>query len=137
MSTRLASRFNFREVESEWRWEFVFYVLSNMGVPDDMLSECLPEDSSFKDIDVNHQIRLRKHMDTFDISIIDDRDGGTKIYVYTDEQHVLIAEWKKCIFVYKEDWGEVDPAHKVYVEVLSDTWTIFDEGAKQAGEDYE
>lgn len=128
---RLAGRHNFREVEQEWQWEFVFYVLSSLGIPDELLEECVPEEGGFEDIKANHKIRLRKHMDTFDVTIVDDKDGGIRIYVYNDEQHIMVAEWKKCKFIYKEDLNALDPAKKVYIEVHGDTWTIFDDGAEQ------
>ena len=130
---RLASRHNFREIEHEWQWEFCFWVLSSMGIPENLLEECLPEDGNFEDITAEHKIRLRKHMDTFDVTIIDDRDGGINIYVYTEEQHVLVAEWEKCKFVYKEDPHEVDSVKRIYVEIHADTWTIFDEGEEEEG----
>lgn len=128
---RLASRFNFREVENEWQWEWVLYVLFNLGIPEEMLEDCVPENGSFEDITPTHKISLRKHMSDFDVTIVDDRDGGIKIYVYNDEQHILVGMWNKSKFVYREDLSEIDPANKIYVEVHADTWTIFDEGNEE------
>jgi len=120
--TRLAGRHNFRTVEEEWQYEFVYYVLSNIGIPEEILDGCFPEEG-IEGFTVDHRIELRKHMNTFDVSIIDDRDNGITMYV--EEQ--LIAQWKKCKFVLREDPREVDPAKRIYVEIHADVWTIFDE----------
>ncbi len=118
--SRLASRDNYREVEEEWRLEFIYYVLSNIGIPEDVLDECFPEDG----ITVRHRIKLRHHMKAFDVTIVDDRDGGIKIFFERD----VIAEWKKCKFVLREDLKEVDPSKRLYTEIEADVWTIFNEG---------
>lgn len=126
---READRDNYREVEKEWQWEFVFYVLNHMGIPDEELMECLPEDGDYLKISTNHKISLRKYMDKRDVTIVDDRDGGLKIYVFIGEleEHILVAEWKKCKFIYKEDLRQIDPNKRVYVEVHADVWTSFGE----------
>jgi hypothetical protein len=116
-------------VEDEWRWEFVFYVLSAIGIPDEELSECLPEDGNYLGIETKHKIVLRKYMKKRDVTIVDDHDGGLKIYVYIGEleEHILVAEWRKCKFIYKEDLTEIDPNKRIYVEVQADVWTSFGE----------
>lgn len=126
---RLASRHNFREVEKEWQWEFVFLVLEEIGIPEDELSTCLPDDGDLSKIDVQHRIALRNLSHKRDIRIIDDHDGGLKIYVYVQEleDFVLIASWGKCRFVYREDPYEIDPDQKIYVEVHADLWAVFED----------
>lgn len=126
---READRDNYREVEKEWQWEFVFYVLNHMGIPDEELMECLPEDGDYLKISTNHKISLRKYMDKRDVTIVDDRDGGLKIYVFIGEleEHILVAEWKKCKFIYKEDLRQINPNKRVYVEVHAEVWTSFGE----------
>ena len=125
---READRDNFREVEREWQWEFVFYVLSHMGLPDESLQECLPEDGDFLKITPEHRIQLRKYIDKENVTIVDDHDGGIKIYVYVGElqEHVLVAEWKKCKFVYRDDMTQIDPKKRLYVEVHADVWTSWE-----------
>jgi len=124
---RLASRENFRKVEEEWQYEFIYYVLSSIGIPEDILDGCFPEEGA-EGFTVEHRVELRKYMTTFDVKIIDDRDGG--ITMYLEEE--LIARWKKCKFSLREDPKEVDPAQRIYVEVQADIWTIFDEEDKDA-----
>ena len=95
---RLADRDNFRKVEEEWQYEFVYYILSSIGIPEDILDGCFPEDG-IDGFTVDHKIELRKYMKMFDVTIVDDRDGGIKIFV--DKQ--LIADWKKCMFDLSKD----------------------------------
>lgn len=122
--SRLAGRNNFREVENEWQYEFIYYVLESIGIPEEILDGCFPDES--EDMTVDHKIELRRYMNQFDVTIVDDRDGGIKIFV----ERQMIAEWKKCKFVLREDPKEVDPSKRLYMEVVADVWTIFDEGAE-------
>ena len=121
--TRLASRDNYREIEQEWQFEFVYYVLESIGIPEDILAGCFPEDG-MAGFTVEHKIELRKHMDQFSVTIVDDRDGGIKIFVERDK----VAEWKKCTFILREDPSEVNPSKRLYMEISGDIWTIFDDG---------
>ncbi|MAE87668.1 MAG: hypothetical protein CMB80_33350 [Flammeovirgaceae bacterium] len=121
--SRLASRDNYRKVEEEWQYEFIYHVLSTIGIPEEILEGCFPEEG-IDSFTVHHKIELRHYMKKFDVTIVDDRDGGIKIFVEQD----IIAEWKKCKFVLKEDPKTVDPSQRLYMEIKADVWTIFDEG---------
>jgi len=127
--TRLADRDNLRQVEKEWQYEFMAYVLSSLKVPEDELAECLPE--SADEFDTYKKRQLRSVLEKYFITIVDDRDGGLKFYLEIQEgeekDYVLVAEWKKCKFNYREDPKEVAPAKKMYVEVIADVWAVFDE----------
>lgn len=120
--SRLASRDNYRKVVEEWQYEFIYYVLSNIGIPEEVLGECFPEDG-LDAFTISHKIALKKYMNTFDVTIVDDRDGGIKIFVEQD----MIAEWKKCTFILREDSKEVDPSKRLYMEIKTNVWTIFKE----------
>ena len=121
--SRLANRDNYRKVEEEWQYEFIYYVLSKIGVSEEVLESCFPDDG-VEAITVHHKIQLRHHLSKLGVNIIDDRDGGIKIFVDRE----LVAEWKKCKFILREDLKEVDPSHRLYTEIKADTWTIFDDG---------
>ena len=125
---RLSNKNDFREVEEEWQYEFMIYVFQGMGMPDEMLSKYFPE--SYKDFDVDKKIKLRAFLNQEKITLIDDRNGGLKFYIEqrtSDKiENILIAEWKKCRFNYREDPKEIDPAKKMYVEVIADIWVIFE-----------
>lgn len=127
--TRPASRSNFRQVEKEWQWEFVFWVLHEIGLSDEILQDCLPESGEFLDIGPSEKIKLRSYLEQEAVSIIDDRDGGLKIYVYIAdlEEHVMIAEWKKCKFLFREDPSQIEFEKKIYIEVVADIWVSFEE----------
>ncbi|MDP2685250.1 MAG: hypothetical protein Q8P20_09535 [bacterium] len=130
---RLADRDAFRQVEKEWQYEFISHVLFNIGIPQEILEGCLPE--QFSDFTIDHKIELKKHLKKYSITIVDDRDHGLKFFLETQEndkkEFVLIAEWKKCRFNYKVDHIEVDPSKKMYVEIIADIWAIFDEFEKE------
>jgi hypothetical protein len=126
---RLTDRDNLRQTEKEWQYEFIVYVLSNLGVPQELLEGCFPE--NVDEFTVEHKIELRKHLKKYFITIVDDRGGGLKFYLEVQEgdrtDQVLVAEWKKCRFTYKIDPNEIIPAKKMYVEVIADIWTIFED----------
>lgn len=121
--SRLASRSNYRDVEKEWQYEFVYYVLESIGIPEEVLDGCFPEEG-MEAFTVAHKIELRTYMNQFDVTIVDDRDHGIKIFV----EQQIVAEWKKCKFVLREDPKEVDPSKRLYMEIKADVWTIFDDG---------
>ena len=133
---RLADKDSLRHVEQEWQYEFIAYVLLNLGIPQDVLEGCLPE--NVDDFTIEHKIELRKYLKKYFVTIVDDRDGGLKFYLEVQEgdkkEHVLVAEWKKCRFNYRMDASQVDPAKKMYVEVVSDVWTIFEDLEEDNGQ---
>jgi len=55
--------------------------------------------------------------------IVDNLDGGLVFYIKDRK----VAEWKQCRFNYREDGGAINSKDRVYVEVITDIWTIFDE----------
>lgn len=122
---RWADRDNYREVEQEWKYEWIFYILSHMGLEDEILQECFPE-GGFADFDVKHRLKLREHCDAKNITILDDRDGGVKIYVQivVDGQAVQekVAEWKKCHFNLREDPEAIRPSDRTFIEIVADPW---------------
>lgn len=117
---RLASPSNFRDVESEWKYEFTNYVLTLLELPEELIEECFPV---FEDFNLEHKIKLREYLDKFNIKIIDDLDGGLKFFV----EQELIAEWKKCSFKRCVDNSAVDPKDRIYIEIVTEPWTIFNQ----------
>jgi len=126
---RLADKSNFRQVEKEWQYEFMAFVLSSLKIPEEELAKCLPED--LKDFDISKKIEFRRLLRKYFITIVDDRDGGIKFYLEVKEnenkEYVLVAEWKKCRFNFCEDPKAVDPSQKMYIEIVGNVWAIFDE----------
>ena len=129
--TRLASRSNYREVEKEWRYEFVQYVMSKLGIPDEIFEkireECLPD--NYEDFGVNQKILLRKHLSSFDLYLL---DNGSDLEIYlknsgTNEKPTMLAKWGKSLFNLKHDTKNPDPANKFYIEIVANPWTIFED----------
>lgn len=119
----LVDREDVRKVEAQEQYLFVQNVLAQMELP---LEECFPESNELEDFTIEHKLHLRKILDKFGVLVLDDRDGGVKIYVEKD----LIAEWKKCRFELREDPGEIDPRKKLYAVIYIDYWTMFEEQEK-------
>ena len=87
--TRLADRDNYRYVEEEWKYEFIVYVLSNLGIPEEELTKYLTED--YADFTLEKKIQLKQLLDDprWKTTIVDDRDGGLKIYLTIMEQNMI------------------------------------------------
>lgn len=128
-SIRQADREDARKVEKEWQYEFMVYVLHTMGISEEALEGCFPE--NVEDFTVEHKMELKRELKSKLITIVDDREGGLKFYLEIQKgkkrDFVLIAEWKKCRFNYRDDPTEVDRQKRMFVEVIADTWTIFSE----------
>jgi hypothetical protein len=122
MYTVLSSRESARNAEAEQQYEFTIYVLQHLGIPEEELSGCFPEEG-FLGFTVDHKIKLRSVLQKFNTIILDDRDGGVKIFVESQ----LVAEWKKCLFKYKVDPKAINIADRIYVEIICDYNVCFEE----------
>lgn len=87
-----------------------------MGVP---LEDIWPDIS----LGVEQMVKLRDLLSKLELEIIDDGDRGTKIY----NNETLLGEWKKPRFVLRTDNAARTFAKKLYYEMITDTWTIFEE----------
>jgi hypothetical protein len=68
---------------------------------------------------IEMKLSLRKQFDKFSIHILDDMNGGLKIYANSE----LLAEWKKPIYILKEDKNK-----RIYKEMNVSFWTSFEKG---------
>lgn len=114
----LCNRDNFKAVEEEVKITFLRSVLDEMGIP---LENIWPENKI--DFLIEEKIELRTFLSKFDILILDDHDGGAKIYV--DKE--LVANWKKPKYEMQVDHSEIDPTKKMYLKMSIDCWNIFEE----------
>jgi hypothetical protein len=73
-------------------------------------------------LSIDAKLKLRKSLNTYNINVIDDMDGGLKVFVDSD----LIGEWYKCSYKLKEDLTQTDPRKKLYLEMSVNFWTIFE-----------
>ncbi|HVI39872.1 MAG TPA: hypothetical protein VM577_04360 [Anaerovoracaceae bacterium] len=116
----LIDRDEIRKVEAEEQYHFVLNVLVQMGLP---LEECFPDSEDPQEFTPDYKRKLRDVLDKFRVLVLDDRDGGIKIYV----EEELVAEWKKCRFELREDLSTVDPRKRIYVALYIDYWSMFEE----------
>lgn len=120
--TILVNRGEERLAEQEAQYQFSREVLESIGLP---LEDCFPESYELSDFTLNHKVKLREVLSKFGIIVLDDRDGGIKIYHEDDNK--LIAEWKKVKFELREDLSAIDPRKKLYVAMHVNCWSVFDE----------
>jgi hypothetical protein len=107
---------NTRKVEHEEQAHFVRSILTGFNVPiDDIWTD--------ETLDVADMMKLRKMLSVYKIEIVDDLDGGVKIFC----EQSLIAEFKKPHYVLKKDPGQVDPRKRLYLEMTTNTWSILDQ----------
>lgn len=110
----LSKNENTKEVEAQEQARFVKSVLETLEVPVDLKSE--------EPLSVDDKIKFRKALNNYNINIINDSDGGLKIFVNKD----LIGEWFKCKYILKKDYNQIDPSKKLYLEMQVNFWTIFE-----------
>jgi hypothetical protein len=108
---------NTKQVEEEEKNRFVKNILETLGVPsiNDIWGE--------GELTVDAKVKLRNLLSSFNINIIDDMDGGLKIYVDQD----VVAEFKKPTYILKRDNNQIDPKKKNYLQMTISTWSAFDE----------
>lgn len=113
----LDSKTNFREVASEEQTKFILSIVEALGIPFEW-------DSNVP-FGVLETIRLRKTLNQYNVGVIDDMEGGTKIYL----DNKLVAEWKKTSYMLKEDISQIDPKKKLYIEMKCSFQSMFEEEA--------
>jgi hypothetical protein len=120
----LADREDFRKIEIQEQQNFILSILFSLGLPKEELDNCLVKD---KILSVEDKIKLIKLCENFQISIIDDTDGGIKIYVRSDNTEVLVAEWYKSNFILRIDHSMINRNKKLFVEIHTKWWSMFEE----------
>lgn len=110
-----------KQTEEEEANIFIRDILENIGIPD--LDEIWPEPI----LTVQNKIELRKLLSKFNINIV---DAGNKTFkIYVDKE--LIGEWNTPKYRLLQDLSQVDPKKKLYLEMTTDCWSVFDEGEKE------
>lgn len=120
----LANREDVRMVEAEEQLNFVLSVLHASGVSEEKLQACLTDGLLAS---VENKIAFRKICEKEQISIIDDSDGGVKLYMKSDNQDVLVAEWFKPSYILRTDHSVLDRSKKMFIEIHTHWWTVFEE----------
>jgi hypothetical protein len=71
---------------------------------------------------VEGKITLKRQLDKYRMNIIDNLDGGIKIYV----ENEVVGEWHKCKYKLKEDTNQINRKKKFYIEMEVFFETIFE-----------
>ena len=117
----LNSSENTRQIEAEEQGRFIYSILSQFGMP--------LEDWDGGELSVEQHMKLRKSLFTRGFEIINDMDGGVKIYLRNDttKENDLIAEFKKPYYVLRKDQANINPNKRLYMEMRLDTWFILED----------
>lgn len=126
----LCDREDIRSVEAKEQLSFVFYVLESMGVPEEEILICKPENGV---LTVKQKSMLRDLCEHYNVTLLDDMDGGLKIYVEVTledgqtRRQTLVAEWKKPWFVLKADTAALGRSKRYYAEIHTSWWSMQEE----------
>lgn len=112
----LNSNENTDQVEDEEKTRFVRSILEMLELPVDDLWE------ENGDLSIESKIKFRNVLTTYNIQVIDSTEGVLQIYCDGE----LIGKWEKCEYILKRDLKQKDPAKKLYLEMKTDYWSIFD-----------
>lgn len=107
-----------KETVKQFQFAWIRDILLQTGMN---LEGCFPEDEE-DDITLEQKILLKNILNENKILVIDDRDGGIKIYVEKE----LIAEWIKPSFTLHQDLSQLDPKKKLYTCIHIKYWSVFD-----------
>jgi hypothetical protein len=92
-------------VEAQEQARFIKAILESLDV--------LPDWNPDEPFTVDSKIKFRKDLNAYNIHVVDDADGGLKIFA--DKE--IIGEWKKTKYVLKTDRSQIDPNKKLYFEM--------------------
>lgn len=106
---------NTRQVEEEEKRRFLHSMLEEIGVPLDFwTSETV--------LTIEQRMQLRGLLSSYGIQVIDERDG---MDIYVEGQK--IASWSKPNYILKKDLSQLDPKKRLYLEMLIECWSLFEE----------
>lgn len=106
-----------KKVEEEEKTRFLRDILEQIGVP---IEEFWADELL---LSIEQRKKLRQILVSYNIQVVDDRDGG--LFIYVDNEK--IAEWRKPIYKLKQNLQEIDPKKKVFIEMTVDQWSLFEE----------
>jgi hypothetical protein len=107
-----------KKVEEEEQTRFLQHLLERMGVPTSDIW-----DSSDEPLTPAQKTKLSALLETFKVEVIDDFDGGMKVY----SEQTLVGEWYKCTYKLKRDLSQINPKKQLYLEMEVKYWSLFEE----------
>lgn len=118
-----ADKDNYKQVLHQVRFDWLCSVLSETGMN---LDSCFPESGNIEDQTIEQKAQLRSNLNDNDILIVDNSDDSLIIYI----QKQIIAEWKKPLYIRKEDIEERNPKKKFYIEINIEYDSVFDQNVE-------
>jgi hypothetical protein len=114
---------NTRMVEAEERFRFLRGILEQCFENTDVLDQVQDIWGDTEgELSTLQKIKLRTLLTQYSIQMIDDNDGGLKLYLDRE----LIGNWKKPKYVLKRDPAEFDRKKQFFLEMKIDFWSMFD-----------
>lgn len=108
-----------KQVEAQEQSRFIKSITEALGIELDWNPD--------EELTIEKKQELQSAFKKFNISIVDDADGGLKIYVERD----MIAEWFKCKYKLKQDHSIIDRKKQLYLEMNINFWSVFEEENNQ------
>lgn len=115
-----ADKDNYKQVFNQVRFDWLCSILSETGMN---LDNCFPESGNIEDQTIDQKAQLRNNLNDNNILIVDNNDDSLIIYI----QNQIIAEWKKPLYVRKEDIEERNPKKKFFIEINIEHYSVFDD----------
>ena len=97
---------NVKNVEQEEKTKFLHHLLNKIGVPIDFWTDEV-------ELSVDQRIKLRTILATYNIDVIDDRDGALEVFI--DKE--IIATFNKPTYKLKRDYSQLDKNKQLYIEM--------------------
>ena len=112
-----------KNVVSTVCFQWVRNVLEMTGID---WEDCF-EGETAEDLSVLQRGKIRKKLKQNNLFVLDDSDGGVKIYIDTE----VIGEWHKPNFILNYDHAEIDPKKKTFILIEASCWSVFDDEENQ------
>jgi hypothetical protein len=105
------------QIEDQEKTRFVRFIFEMLELP---IGDLWEEDG---ELSVENRIKFRSLLATYNIQIIDSLEGTLQIYCDGE----TIGKWDKPVYKLKKDLKELDPKRKLYLEMKTSCWSIFDQ----------
>jgi hypothetical protein len=104
-----------KKFEAQEQSRFIYTILEALSIP-------VEWDNPDEPLTIEQKIKFRKTCSDYSITVVDDNDGGIKIY----DSNGTVGEWYKCKYKVKEDRSQRDPQKKLYMEAYVSFWAKFE-----------
>lgn len=94
-----------RLAEAQEQARFIKTIFESLEIPIDYNPD--------EPLTVESKLALKEQLDKYRISVIDNLDGGIKIYVEKE----VVGEWHKSTYKLKEDTAQIDRKKRFYKEM--------------------